>query len=75
MYSLLLAVDRVLARHSPVMVIQRWVRGWLVRKALDRSSNPRIRCVCGGGGVCVCVCVRVCMCVCEGEIYHKVLWL
>ena len=58
MYSLLLAVDRVLARHSPVMVIQRWVRGWLVRKALDRSSNPRIRCVC----VCVCVCMCACVC-------------
>ena len=66
MYSLLLAVDKVLARHSPVMVIQRWVRGWLVRKTLDRSSNPRIRCVCVRVWcvhVCVCVCVCVYVCV------------
>ena len=49
MYSLLLAVDQVLARHSPVIIIQRWVRGWLVRKTLSRNPNPKIRCVWGGG--------------------------
>lgn len=43
MYSLLLAVDRVLARYSPVMVIQRWVRGWLVRKATAKYPNSRLR--------------------------------
>lgn len=49
MYSLLLAVDQVLARHSPVIIIQRWVKGWLVRKTLSRNPNPKIRCVWAGG--------------------------
>ena len=42
-WHLLLCVDRVLAHHSPVMVVQRWVRGWLARRALARSSNSRVR--------------------------------
>ena len=39
----LLAVDCTLAHYSPVLIVQRWVRGWLTRKALAKSSNPRIR--------------------------------
>ena len=42
-YSLLLSVDRVLATYSPVVIMQRWIRGWLVRKALAKSTNPTVR--------------------------------
>ena len=42
-FRLLLAVDRVLARYSPVAIIQRWVRGWLVRRALLKNGNDKIR--------------------------------
>ena len=42
-YRLLLSVDRVMAKYSPVIVIQRWIRGWLVRKALTKSSDPKIK--------------------------------
>ena len=44
-YSLLLSVDYVMAKHSPVILIQRWTRGWLTRKALVKSNNPRIKSV------------------------------
>lgn len=44
-YGVLLAVSRVLAKHSPVLFLQRYIRGWMVRKALAKSTNQRIRCV------------------------------
>ena len=44
-YGVLLAVSRVLAKHSPVLFLQRYIRGWMVRKALVKSTNQRIRCV------------------------------
>lgn len=34
-----------MARHSPVMLIQRWIRGWLIRKALMQSKDPKIKLV------------------------------
>ena len=42
-YQLLLAVDRALAHCSPVHIIQRWTQGWLTRKALTESTEPKIR--------------------------------
>lgn len=42
-FRLLLAVDSVLAKHSPVIMVQRWVRGWLTRKALLKRANTQIR--------------------------------
>ena len=45
MYSLLLRVDKVMAKYSPVTLIQRWTRGWLVRKALLKSKDPSIKSV------------------------------
>ena len=42
-YRVLLTVDRVLARYSPVILLQRHIRGWLVRKALAKSTNQKIR--------------------------------
>ena len=41
-YGLLLRVDRVMARYSPVILIQRWTRGWLTRRQLIKTNNPRI---------------------------------
>lgn len=38
MYGLLLTVDRVLAKFSPVMIMQRFIRGWLTRLKLKRSG-------------------------------------
>ena len=43
MFSLLLTVDRILAKYSPVTIIQRYFRGWLVRLRLARDSNYHIR--------------------------------
>jgi hypothetical protein len=42
-FRLLLAVDRVLAKYSPVVILQRWVRGWLVRRVLLRTASFKIR--------------------------------
>ena len=42
-YRVLLTVDRVLAKYSPVILLQRHIRGWLVRKALAKSTNQKIR--------------------------------
>lgn len=42
-YRVLLAVDRILAKHSPVILLQRCIRGWLLRRALTKSANQKIR--------------------------------
>ena len=42
-HHLLLKVDKMLACLSPVVIIQRWVRGWLCRCHLARSNNQKIR--------------------------------
>ena len=44
-HRLVSVVNSVLSRHSPVHIIQRWVRGWLVRRALSppvrrKSTSP-----------------------------------
>ena len=42
-FRLLLAVDNVLAKHSPVIMIQRWIRGWLSRRTLLKRASTKIR--------------------------------
>ena len=42
-HQLLLMVDKMLAYLSPVVIIQRWVRGWLCRRQLASSNNQKIR--------------------------------
>lgn len=42
-YQLLLAVDSTLAHCSPVHIVQRWIRGWLTRRALLKTSDNRIK--------------------------------
>ena len=44
-YSMLLAVNTILAHYSPVMIVQRWARGWLMRRTLATSNNSRIKLV------------------------------
>ena len=42
-FRLLLAVDRILAKHSPVLIVQRYIRSHLARKQLSKSPNLKIR--------------------------------
>ena len=44
-YILLLSVDHVMAKYSPVILIQRWTRGWLTRRALVKTNDRRIQSV------------------------------
>ena len=37
-YGLLLMIDRILAKFSPVVIMQRFIRGWLTRLKLKRSG-------------------------------------
>ena len=45
-HKLLISLDRIIAHYSPVVIIQRWVRGWMTRKRLLGSNNPHIRYLC-----------------------------
>ena len=38
MYGLLLLIDRILAKFSPVAIMQRFIRGWLTRLKLKKSG-------------------------------------
>ena len=38
MYGLLLMIDRRLAKFSPVVIMQRFIRGWFTRLKLKRSG-------------------------------------
>ena len=38
MYGLLLMIDRILAKCSPVVIMQRFIRGWFTRLKLKRSG-------------------------------------
>ena len=42
-YDMILRIDSVLAHHSPVVIIQRWIRGWLTRNRLLKSDVPQLR--------------------------------
>lgn len=44
-FQLLLEVTHKLAHHSPVLIIQRYVRGWLTRRMLAKSSSDHARSV------------------------------
>jgi hypothetical protein len=41
-HNLLLVIDRIQAHYCPVIIIQRWTRGWLTRIQLSRNANLQI---------------------------------
>ena len=45
-HSLLLMVDLVQSHYSPVVIIQRWVRGWLTRKKIPKAITIHLKYVC-----------------------------
>ena len=47
-YGLLLMIDRILAKFSPVVIMQRFIRGWFTRLRLKKSgiSLPKFVSLC-----------------------------
>ncbi|XP_051869110.1 uncharacterized protein LOC127568899 [Pristis pectinata] len=43
--NLMATINNILAHHSPVHIIQRWIRGHLTRKRLRATSDPGQQCV------------------------------